>query len=76
MRIDHRTASMTISRNLDSEIREKGRYLTQSYDKIPFTNINIKGQSDNTKRHHKVLLHSDCGPTKDGQLELLQPPNW
>ena len=28
------------------------------------------------KRHQNDRLYSDCGPTKDGQLEYLQSPNW
>ena len=35
------------------------------------------GQSNNiNKRHQEVRLHSDCGPTEDGQLEQLQSSNW
>ena len=28
-----------------------------------------KKQRDNIKRHQKLWLHNDCGPTKDGHLE-------
>ena len=34
-------------------LREKGRDLTQSYDKSPYTNRNVKGQSDNTNNATK-----------------------
>ena len=46
--------------------REKGRDLTQSYDKSPYTNRNVKkAQWQHKQRHKKVRLHSGCGPTKD-----------
>ena len=49
---------------------EKGIDLTQSYDKSPYTNRNIKrAKWQHKQRHKKVRLHSDCGPTYDGQLE-------
>ena len=45
-------------------IREKGRDLTQSYDKSPYTNINIKrAKWQHKQRHKKVRLNSGCGPT-------------
>ena len=53
--------------------REKGRDLTHSNDKSPFTNRNWKKQSDKTKRHWNFRLHSDFGLTK---LKKLQPTNW
>ena len=34
-------------------VREKGRDLTQSYDKSPYTNRMSKGQSDNTNNATK-----------------------
>ena len=34
-----------------SSVREKGRDLTQSYDKRPYTDRKSKKQRDNTKRH-------------------------
>ena len=39
--------------NLFLFYREKGRDLTQSYDKSPFTNRNVKGQGDNTNNATK-----------------------
>ena len=45
-------------------IREKGRDLTQSYDKSPYTNRNDKrAKWQHKQRHKKVRLHSGCGPT-------------
>ena len=35
-----------------------------------------KGKMTSQTMPKKVRLHSGCGPTKDGQLELLRPPNW
>ena len=44
--------------------REKGRYLTQSYDKSPYTNrYVIRAKLQHKQRHKKVRLHSSCGPT-------------
>ena len=44
--------------------REKEGDLTQSYDKTPYTNRKFENQKDNThKRHQKLRLHNDCGPT-------------
>ena len=44
--------------------REKGRYLTQSYYKSPYTNKNVKrAKWQHKQRHKKVRLHSGCGPT-------------
>ena len=39
------------------------RDLTQSYDKNPFTNRKFKNQVTTQKRHQKLRLHNDCGPT-------------
>ena len=51
-------------------MREKGRDLTQSYDKRPYTHRKIqKATWQHKKRHHKCRLHNDCRPTYDGQLE-------
>ena len=50
-------------------VREKGRDLTQSYYKSPYSNRKIQRLRDNTKTPPKLRLHNDCGPTKDGQLE-------
>ena len=44
--------------------RQKGGDLTQSYDKSPYTNRNVKGAKQQHKqRHKKVRLNSNCGPT-------------
>ena len=46
------------------EPREKGRDLTQSYDKSPYTNRNVKRVKwQHKQRHKKVRLNSGCGPT-------------
>ena len=53
---------MASSRNL--VWREKGRDLTQSHDKSPYTNRNVKrAKWQQKQRHKKVRLHSGCGPT-------------
>ena len=45
-------------------IREKGRDLTQSYDKSPYTNRNVKrAKWQHKQRHKKVRLHRGCGQT-------------
>ena len=46
---------------------KKGRDLTQSYDKNPYTNRNVKRAK--WQRNKKVRLNSGCGPTSDGQSE-------
>ena len=47
-----------------SDLREKGRDLTQSYDKSPYTNRNVKrAKGQHKQRHKKVRLNSGCGPT-------------
>ena len=44
--------------------REKEGDLTQSYDKTPLYQQKIRKPKDNThKRHQKLRLHNDCGPT-------------
>ena len=44
--------------------REKGRDLTQSYDKSPYTIRNVKRVKwQHKQRHKKVRLNSGCGPT-------------
>ena len=48
------------------DAREKGRDLTQSYDKSSYTSRNVKGQSDNTnnatkKKSITQLLQTDLG---------------
>ena len=43
---------------------EKGRDLIQFYDKSPLQpKKNPIKQSDNTKKHQKLRLHNDSGPT-------------
>ena len=44
-------------------IREKERDLTQSYDKSPYTQKSKKQRDNTKKRHQKLRLHNDCGPT-------------
>ena len=45
-------------------IRKKRRDLTQSYDKSPYTNRNVKrAKWQHKQRHKKVRLHSGCRPT-------------
>ena len=48
--------------------REKGRDLIQSYDKSTYTNVK-RAKRQHEQCHRKVLLHSGCGSTKDGQFE-------
>ena len=45
--------------------RQKGGDLTQSYDKSPYTNRNVKRAKRQHKQRHKkkVRLNNDCGPT-------------
>ena len=44
--------------------REKGRDLSQSYDKSPYTYRNVKrAKWQHKQRHKKVRLNSGCGPT-------------
>ena len=44
--------------------KEKGRDLTQSHDKSPYTNRNVKrAKWQHKQRHKKVRLHSGSGPT-------------
>ena len=44
--------------------RQKGEDLTQSYDKSPYTNRNVKrAKWQHKQRHKKVRLNSNCGPT-------------
>ena len=48
---------------MDCLLREKGRDLTQPYDKIPYTNKNVKrAKRQRKQRNKKVRLHSGCGP--------------
>ena len=46
------------------EWRQKGGDLTQSYDKSPYTNRNVKrAKRQHKQRHKNVRLNSSCGPT-------------
>ena len=57
------TANCTFPNRKDM-LRQKGGDLTQSYDKSPYTNRNVKGQSDNTtpqKSSIKQQLRTDLG---------------
>ena len=47
---------------IDISKRKKGD-LTQSYDKTPYTNRKFENQTTTHKRHQKLRLHNDCGPT-------------
>ena len=46
-----------------AEEREKEGDLTQSYDKTPYTNRKFENKRTTHKRHQKLRLHNDCGPT-------------
>ena len=47
-------------------LRERGRDLTQSYDKSPYTNRNVKrAKWQHKQRHKKVRLNSGCGLTSN-----------
>ena len=58
-----------VSATLDIAYREKDRDLTQSYDERPYAKRKFNNQLITQKRHQKLRLHNDCGPTYDGQLE-------
>ena len=45
------------------DAKEKGRDLTQSYDKTPTSTEKSRKQHDNTRRQQKLRLHNDFGPT-------------
>ena len=50
----HRSELIQISKgNLISNLREKGRYLTRSYDKSPYTSRNFKRAKWQHKQRHK-----------------------
>ena len=50
-------------------VREKGRDLTQSYDKSPYTDRKIKKSNVVTPtRNQKLRLQNNSVPTYDGQL--------
>ena len=44
-------------------LKEKGRDLTQSYDKSPNTNRKIEKATRQHKTPQKLRLLNDCGPT-------------
>ena len=56
-------------------MRQKEEIWLSSMTKTLVPTEMSNGQSDNTKRHKNVRLHSDCEPTKDGQLDKLQYGN-
>ena len=43
--------------------RDKEGDLTMSYDKTPYTNRKFEKQMTTHKRHQKLRLHNNCGPT-------------
>ena len=50
----------------NSYVREKGRDLTQSFDKSPKKHPRKNQKSNETttkKRHQNIRIHNDCGPT-------------
>ena len=59
----HQTGSNTLA-------REKGRDLTQSYDKSQYTSKMSKGQSENTSNATKSSISQRLADrTKDGRVE-------
>ena len=44
-------------------LREKEENLDKSYDKNPYTKRNLENQRATQKRHQKLRLHTNCGPT-------------
>ena len=49
---------------LSQAMKQKGGDLTQSYDKSPYANRNVKREKwQHKQRHKKVRLNSNCGPT-------------
>ena len=44
-------------------VRENEGDLTQSYDKAPYTNRKFENKRTTHKRHQKLRLHNDRGPT-------------
>ena len=62
--IGTRLLILFICRDSVTVLREKGRDLTQSYDKSPYANRYVKrAKWQHKKRRKKVRLHSGCGPT-------------
>ena len=56
-----------------NDLKEKRRDLTQSYDKIPYTNGNLKSKVTKTSSKYSIRLRTDLG--RSVQLDLLLPPN-
>ena len=44
-------------------IREKGRDLSKSFDKSPYTQKKIQKSNVTTQEKPQKPLHNDCGPT-------------
>ena len=60
----YETFGLTIVVIPHNKKKEKGRDLTQSYDKNPYTNRNVKrAKRQHKQRYKKVRLQSGCGPT-------------
>ena len=52
--------------------REKGRDLTQPYDRSPYTDRKIqKSTCQHKERHQKLRLHNDCGPIMHIMTSLM-----
>ena len=68
---------LTSNKNFDNAfigiVQRKGRDLTQSSDKSPYTQRRNQKQPDNTKRRQTLRLHNDCGPTLDNYNILVFP---
>ena len=61
---------------MDYIVREKGRDLTQSYDKSPYTNRNVKrAKWQHKQRHKKVRLNSGCATQLVWLTGLRAPPS-
>ena len=54
-----------------------GTDLTQTYDKSPYTHRQIqKATRQHKKRHQKLWLHNDCGPTWSVGVTAVTPLVW
>ena len=61
---------------LRSPLKRKGKILLSPMTKALYPQ-KAKKSKVTTQRHHKNLpVHNDYGPTKNGQVEWLQSPNW
>ena len=59
-----RSNNTTIKQTTTQQLRRKGRDLTQSYDKSPYNNRNVKkAKRPHKQRYKPIRLHSGCGPT-------------